>query len=257
MTDLSTHYLGLALDHPIVASSSPLTGDIDRLLELEVSGAAAVVLPSLFEEQVEHDASALEQDFAWASGLSAEAHGGFFPELDDYNTGAERYMNLLDRAKAELRIPVIASLNGTSVGGWTHYGEIMQDHGADAVELNIYHVAADVTATGAEVEDRYVRLVEQVRSRVALPLAVKIGPFFSSPGNIACRLAAAGADGLVLFNRFYQPDIDLDELTVVPNLVLSTSEEVRLVLRWVAILRGRIDADLAQRRFGLDTEMSR
>ena len=245
MTDLNTDYLGLALENPIVASSSPLTGDIDRLLELEVSGAAAVVLPSLFEEQIEHDASALEHDFAWASGLSAEAHGGFFPELDDYNTGAERYMELLDRAKAELRIPVIASLNGTSVGGWTHYGEIMQDHGADALELNIYHVAADMAATGAEVEDRYLRLVEQVRSRVALPLAVKIGPFFSSPGNIAGRLAAAGADGLVLFNRFYQPDIDLDELTAAPNLILSTSEEVRLVLRWVAILRGRVDADLA------------
>ncbi|MDH3680123.1 MAG: dihydroorotate dehydrogenase-like protein [Acidimicrobiia bacterium] len=245
MTDLTTSYLGLVLDHPIVASSSPLTGDIDHLLDLQANGAAAVVLPSLFEEQVEHEAVALEATYEWASGMNAEAHGGYFPELDDYNTGAERYLDLLDRAKAELNVPVIASLNGTSVGGWTHYAEVLQEHGADALELNVYYVAADVELSGADIERQYLDLVEQVRTRIDLPLAVKVGPFFSSPGNFARQLAAAGADGLVLFNRFYQPDVDLEELTVAPDLVLSAPAEMRLVLRWIAILRGRVDAHLA------------
>lgn len=245
MTDLTSSYLGLTLDHPIVASSSPLTGDIDQLLDLQARGAAAVVLPSLFEEQVEHDAATMELTSGWAGGMSAEAHDGYFPELDDYNTGAEQYLDLLQRAASELTVPVIASLNGTSVGGWTYYAEALQEHGAAAIELNVYHVAADVDATSEEVERQYLELVEQVRARIEVPLAVKLSPFFSSPGNLARRLAEAGADGLVLFNRFYQPDIDLDELTVAPNLVLSSPAEMRLVLRWIAILRGRVDADLA------------
>jgi dihydroorotate dehydrogenase (fumarate) len=245
MTDLTTRYLGLALAHPIIASSSPLTGSIGGLLAVEEAGAAAVVLPSLFEEQVEHDAAALDHNLEHGSEINVESHGGYFPALDDYNSGAEDYLGLLAAAKAELAIPVIASLNGTSDGGWTYYAAALEDAGADGLEVNVYHIAADADVTGAEVEDRYLRLVEGVRAAIEIPLAVKVGPFFSSPANMARRLAAAGADGLVLFNRFYQPDIDLDTLSVTPDLVLSTPAEMRLVLRWMAILRGKVDADLA------------
>ena len=243
--DLTTRYLGLDLPNPIMASSSPATGDVDELLALAEAGVAAVVLPSLFEEQVEHDQLLLHDQLSFGSELNVEAGDGYFPALDDYNTGTDDYLDLLVRAKRELTIPVIASLNGNSPGGWTHYAASLQDAGADAVELNVYHVAADPDETGVEVEDRYARMVEQVRADLDVPLAVKIGPFFSSPANLARRLADAGADALVLFNRFYQPDIDLDTLEVAPNLVLSTPSESRLVLRWIAILRGRVDVDLA------------
>jgi dihydroorotate dehydrogenase (fumarate) len=242
-TDLSTRYLGLELANPLVASASPATGDLDALLALQEAGIGAVVLPSLFEEQVEHEATLLAPDFL--DETNPEAHDGYFPALDDYNTGPNAYLDLLDEAKRELSVPVVASLNGESDGGWTHYASVLEDSGADALELNVYHVAADVEATGAEVEDRYLRLVEHIRAQIAIPLAVKVGPFFSSPGNMAVRLAEAGADGLVLFNRFYQPDIDLDHLTVTPDLVLSDPAELRLILRWMAILHGRVDADLA------------
>ncbi len=245
MTDLSTTYLGLELPHPIMASSSPLTGNIDSLLALEAAGAAAVVLPSLFEEQVEHDALAVDMGLDYGADLNPEALGGYFPDLDDYNSGADAYVDLLVKAKTELRIPVIASLNGDSDGGWTYYATVLQDEGADALELNVYHVAAEIEERSADVEHRYLRLVESVRSSIDIPLAVKIGPFFSSTGNMVRRLAEAGADGIVLFNRFYQPDIDLDSLTVEPDLVLSSPAEMRLVLRWMAILHGRVDADLA------------
>lgn len=245
MTDLSTNYMGLELAHPIMASASPLTGSIDSLLALEEAGASAVVLPSLFEEQVEHDALAYDHFSAADSAFNIEAHGGFFPALDDYNTGADEYLDLLVAAKNELSIPVIASLNGTSEGGWTQYASALQGEGADAIELNIYRVAADADVNGRQIEDSYVDLVEEIRAEIEIPLAVKVGPFFSSPANMARHLVAAGADALVLFNRFYQPDIDLDTLSVVPNLQLSDPGEMRLVLRWVAILRNQIDADLA------------
>ncbi len=245
MTDLSTTYLGLALAHPIVASSSPLTGNLDSLRRLEAAGAAAVVLPSLFEEQVEHDALAVDRGLEYGADANPEALGGYFPDLDDYNAGADAYVDLLVSAKRELAIPVIASLNGNSDGGWTHYATVLQDEGADALELNVYHVAADIDERSTDVEHRYLRLVESVRASIDIPLAVKIGPFFSSTGNMVARLAEAGADGVVLFNRFYQPDIDLDSLTVQPDLVLSSPAEMRLVLRWMAILHGRVDADLA------------
>ncbi len=245
MTDLTTDYLGLTLPHPIVASSSPLTGSLDTLLELEAAGAAAVVLPSLFEEQVEHDALAMDHSLDFGSAASAEALGGFFPELDDYNTGADEYLDLLVQAKRALSIPVIASLNGTSDGGWTSYAKALEDEGADAIELNIYLVAADPDATGVEIEDRYLQLVSHVRSSIDIPLAVKIGPAFSSPANMARRLAESGADAIVVFNRFYQPDMDLETLDVKPDLELSTPAEMRLVLRWVAIMAGRIGAQLA------------
>ena len=243
--DLRTKYLGLSLAHPVVPSASPLTGDLEHLLRLAEAGAAAVVLPSLFEEQVEHEAMAIYHGNEWASGSFAEAAGGYFPEMNAYNTGPDSYLKLIRTAKAELSIPVIASLNGTTRGGWTLYARVLADVGIDALELNIYLVAADPMISSNEIESRYLGLVESVRRVVDVPLAVKVGPFFSSMAHMAQRLVSAGADGLVLFNRFYQPDIDLDRLEVVPNLVLSTPAELRLVLRWIAILHGRIECSLA------------
>jgi dihydroorotate dehydrogenase (fumarate) len=244
-TDLTTRYLGLTLAHPVMASASPLTGSPDTLLALEEAGASAVVMPSLFEEQVEHDTLSLGSHFDDEAAFNPEAYGGYFPALDDYNTGSDEYLDLLTMAKNELSIPVIASLNGTSEGGWTHYASTLEAEGADALELNIYHLAADADLTGDDVETRYLRLVEQIRSEISIPLAVKIGPFFSSPSNMVRRLEGAGADGVVLFNRFYQPDIDLETLDVAPNLVLSNPSEMRLVLRWIGIIYGRVGIDLA------------
>jgi dihydroorotate dehydrogenase (fumarate) len=245
MTDLYTRYMGLDLPHPIVASASPLTGSIDSLLALEAAGAAAVVLPSLFEEEIEHHARALDHRVAMVADFNAEATDGYLPEVGGDELGVDDHLELVTRAKDQLGIPVIASLNGTTDGGWTAYAKAFQDRGADALELNIYLVAADPDATGREVEERYLRLVDGVRAAVDIPLAVKIGPQFSSPANMARRLAEAGADGLVVFNRFYQPDIDLRTLTVSPDLELSTGSEMRLTLRWIAIMAGRVDADLA------------
>lgn len=243
--DLSTEYLGLPLAHPVVPSASPLTGDLDHLHQLAEAGAPAVVLPSLFEEQIEHEAMAIHAAVEYGAESYAEAATGYFPELDDYNTGPTDYLGLVHGAKRELAIPIIASLNGTTTGGWTRYARILEEAGIDALELNIYFVAADLTWSPDTVERRYLDLVNAVREAVRVPLAVKIGPYFSSLGNMARRLTDAGADALVLFNRFYQPDIDLEELEVTPNLVLSTPNELRLVLRWIAILHGRVRADLA------------
>ncbi len=243
--NLATKYLGLDLANPIVPSSSPLTRNVESLLALEAAGAAAVVMPSLFEEQIEHEAMAVHAALDYGSEISAESIGGYFPEMDDYNTGAGDYLDHLRAAKEALSIPVIASLNGDSAGGWTLYARIIEDAGADALELNIYLIAADTERPGPQVADEYLRLVERVRAAVTIPLAVKVGPYFTSMAHMAGRLIESGADGLVLFNRFYQPDIDLETLTVGPNLVLSTSEEMRLVLRWMAILHDRVDASLA------------
>lgn len=243
--DLSTRYLGLNLAHPVVPSASPVTADLDHLHALVEAGAAAVVLPSLFEEQLEHEAMAIFHGEEWATGSFAEAIGGFWPEMETYNTGPGPYLDLIRAAKRELQVPVIASLNGTSRGGWTLYAKVLEDAGIDALELNIYLVAADPAASSLEVEARYLDLVESVRNAVTVPLAVKLGPFFSSLAHMAGRLVEAGADGLVLFNRFYQPDIDLERMEVVPNLVLSSATELRLVLRWMAILHDRVDCSLA------------
>jgi dihydroorotate dehydrogenase (fumarate) len=199
----------------------------------------------LFEEQIEHDALAVHFGLELGAEGFGEAPDGYLPRLDDYNTGPESYLELMRRARAEARVPVFASLNGTSPGGWTLYAKILEDSGVDALELNIYRVAADIDLDSAAVERSYLRLVESVRQAVEVPLAVKVGPFFSAMGSMARRLVEAGADGLVLFNRFYQPDIDLDTLGVSPNLTLSSSHELRLVLRWMAILHGRISVDLA------------
>jgi dihydroorotate dehydrogenase (fumarate) len=243
--DITTRYLGLELANPLVPSAGPLTGSIDSLLELQEAGASAVVLPSLFEEQIEHDAMEAHHFFEYGAEISAESYGGFIPEMDAYNAGADNYLDTLRRAKRELTIPVIASLNGQSTGGWTAYARLLENEGTDALELNVYRVAADTEKGGKEVELEYLELVEAVRQAVSIPLAVKVSPYFSSMANMAVRLFDAGADGLVLFNRFYQPDIDLDELKVVPDLMLSNPVNMRLALRWMAILRGRVSGSLA------------
>jgi dihydroorotate dehydrogenase (fumarate) len=222
-----------------------MTGDLGTLKELEAAGASAVVLWSLFEEQIVHDeeqALALAEFHADSFG---EAVGGYFPTLDDYNTGPGEYLKLIRDAKENLDIPVIASLNGTSTGGWLRYGKLMEEAGADALELNIYLIPTDPDTTGDQIEQQYLDLVSALKESISIPLAVKVGPFFSSIPNMATRLIDAGADGLVLFNRFYQPDINIDELVVKPNLKLSDSDELRLPLRWTAILKGQILGSLA------------
>jgi dihydroorotate dehydrogenase (fumarate) len=244
MPDLSTEYLGLRLRTPLVASSSPLTGDLHGLRRLEDAGASAVVLPSLFEEQI--TAEAMEIDHLLEMGAESFAEAlSYFPELEDYNTGPDRYLRLVQQAKAALGIPVIASLNGTSPGGWIEHAKLIEDAGADALELNLYLVAADPDLDASHLEARYAELVRAVRDAVRIPIALKLSPFFSVFANAARALVAEGADGLVLFNRFYQPDLDLETLEVLPRIAFSNSEELRLPLRWIAILHGRIRASLA------------
>lgn len=242
--DLTTRYLGLELRAPIVASPSPLTGHLDTLKQLDIAGVGAVVLPSLFEEQLEHDSFAIDRMLGTGAEMSAEA-SSFFPDLEDYNTGPVRYLELVERAKAELSVPVIASLNGNTPGGWVHYARLLERAGADAIELNVYAVAADPMVTGAQVEEDIAELVREVRRSVEVPVAVKLPPYFSAMANFARHLAVAGADGLVLFNRFYQPDLDLETLLPHPTLVLSTSDELRVPLRWIGILRHRVGVSLA------------
>jgi dihydroorotate dehydrogenase (fumarate) len=242
--DLRTRYLGLELRNPIVASASPLTANVESLVRLQEAGAAAVVLPSLFEEQIEHEEMATHDLMLYGAELSPEAHG-FFPEMAPSGTAIDKYLQLIADAKRSLAIPVVASLNGYTPGGWTRYARQFQEAGADAVELNVYFLATDPADTSASVESRYVDLVSEVRAEATVPVAVKVAPYFSAFANMAQRLVAAGASGLVLFNRFVQPDIMLDELEVAPHLVLSTSDELRLALRWIAILHGRVDGSLA------------
>ena len=242
--DLRTRYLGLELANPVVPSASTLSSRIDTLKRLQDAGAAAVVFQSLFEEQIEHEEIQINRVMEYGTESFAEATT-FLPEMEEYNTGPDEYLRHLEASKAELTIPVIGSLNGSSDGGWLRYAKLIEDAGADALELNVYYIAADPDETGQQVEQRYVDLVASVRSSVKIPLAVKIGPFFSSVSNMARRLVEAGADGLVLFNRFMQPDIDLETLDVDPTLHLSSTEEVRLPLRWIGILRGRVEASLA------------
>jgi dihydroorotate dehydrogenase (fumarate) len=242
--DLSTTYLGLRLRSPLVASSGPLTARIDSLRALEQAGIAAVVLPSLFEEQVEHEEMQADRLGDLYMDSNPEATG-YFPDLAEYESVADRYVRHLEEAKEALSIPVIASLNGVSPGGWVRYARLLELAGADAIELNLYGVAADINVTGREVEDDQAELVALVKASLSIPLAVKIGPHYSALGHQAARLVDAGADGLVLFNRFYQPDIDPRTRKVSPALELSTSAELRLPLRWTAILSGRIESSLA------------
>jgi dihydroorotate dehydrogenase (fumarate) len=242
--DLSTVYLGLELSNPVLASASPLTADLDALRALEAAGAGAVVLPSLFEEQIEHEELELHEALEQGAHSFGEALT-YLPDLDDLATGPASYLDHLAAAKEALRIPVIASLNGSSAGGWVRYAQLAQEAGADAVELNVYAVEADPATEGRYVEHDLLELVGQVRAVLTIPLAVKVGPFYSAFANVARRLADAGADGIVCFNRFLGPDIDLETLTVEAGVRLSTPDELRLPLRWIAILRGRVAADLA------------
>ena len=234
--DLTTTYLGLALRSPIVASASPLTGEVDTARQLADAGAAALVMPSLFEEEILREEVELHLALEAGSEHVAEALD-YFPGIEAIATAADRYVATVSELKAAVEVPVIASLNATSTGGWTRCATRLADAGADAIELNLYHVAADPHRSGAEIEQEKLSVVAAVRDAIGIPLAVKLSPYYSSTAHFTCRLVEAGADGLVLFNRFYQPDVDLDALDVVPRLELSSSWELRLPLRWIAILR--------------------
>ncbi len=241
---LTTNYLGLVLKNPIVVSSCPLSHTVDSIRRLEDAGASAVVMYSLFEEQITFDSLLLDQYLRSGTNSFAESLS-YFPEMDNYNTGPDEYMNLIRRAKEAVDIPIIGSLNGVSAGGWTNYAGLIEAAGVDALELNVYYVPTSLDLTGQEVENIYLDMLRQVMASVKIPIAMKLSPFFSSTANMAQRLVGEGASGLVLFNRFYQPDLNLETLEVAPRLVLSNSDELRLPLRWVAILYGRVLADLA------------
>jgi len=244
MIDLSTTYLGLTLKNPLVPSSSPLSKSLDNLRRMEDAGASAVVMYSLFEEQITHDSRELDFYLSYGTESFAEALT-YFPEPAAYTLGPDEYVEHIRKAKRALSIPVIGSLNGVSTGGWIRYAKLIEEAGADALELNVYYVPTDTGLSGAEVERVYVDLARDVKATVTIPVAMKIGHFFSAIPNLAMRLDWVGADGLVMFNRFYQPDLDLENLEIAPNLALSTSYELRLRLRWAAVLHGRIKADMA------------
>jgi dihydroorotate dehydrogenase (fumarate) len=242
--DLSTSYLGLTLGSPLVASASPLCEELDNLRRMEDAGAAAVVLHSLFEEQITLESHSLDRYLSQGAESFAESLT-YFPDLTSYNLGPDGYLEHVRRAKAAVDIPVIGSLNGVSTGGWIRYARKIQEAGADALELNVYYIPTDPALSGAEVEQMYVDLVRDVSASVSIPVAVKLGHAFSAVAHLAAQLDRAGARALVLFNRFYQPDFDLERLEVVPRLTLSSSWELLLRLHWVAILDGHVRADLA------------
>lgn len=242
--NLTTNYLGLMLKNPVVASSSPLSHSVDSIRRLEDAGAAAVVMYSLFEEQIGFDSYYI--DYHLTQGIDSYAESlSYFPDMQSYNVGPEEYLNLIRRAKEAVGIPIIGSLNGASVGGWTDYATLIEEAGADALELNVYYLPTSTRIKGSDVEALYLDILSAVRDVVTIPVAIKLSPFFSSIANMANCLSEQGADGLVLFNRFYQPDLDLENLEVAPRLVLSNSNDLRLPLRWVAILYGRVNSDLA------------
>lgn len=242
--DLTTRYLQLDLRNPLVVAACPLTGNLDTLATLEAAGAGAVVLQSLFAEQIEHDELEIFRLHEFTDEVGAESQS-FFPELGNYNSGPEPYLEFIEQAKKRLTIPVIASLNGTTPGKWVKYGQQMESAGADALELNIYYVPTNSLDSAEEIESRYVEIVTSVAEHISVPLAVKIGPYFSSLPHFTKRLVEAGADGLVLFNRYLDPELDLDTLQVAPNLVLSSPHELRMVVRWLGILRDQIPCSMA------------
>jgi dihydroorotate dehydrogenase (fumarate) len=245
--DLKTTYLGLELKHPIVASASPLSRTLEGIRRLEDAGASAIVLFSLFEEQIQYEQDSL--DYLTEVGTETFAESlTYFPAVKEYRIGPDAYLELIRAATKAVDIPIIASLNGVTNAGWTEYAREMIEAGAKAIELNIYYIPADIKITGREVEEHYLSIVKAVRGNIKAPIAVKLSPFFSSMGEMAVRLVDAGANGLVLFNRFYQPDFDLDELEVIPDMELSTASEIRLPLLWIAVLHGRIHASLAATR---------
>ena len=244
MVDLTTNYMGLKLKNPLVASPSPLSEKVENVKRLEEAGVAAVVMYSLFEEQIIHES--LELDYFLNQGTESYAESlTYFPDMGKYSLAPEKYIERLEKTKKAVNIPVLGSLNGVSTGGWIEYGRKIQEAGADGLELNLYYLPSDVSLTSSQLEENYLKLVSAVRAQVKIPLAVKLAPFYTALPNFAVRLADACADALVLFNRFYQPDLDLEKLEVVPNLVLSNSDELRLPLRWIAILYGKVKADLA------------
>jgi len=242
--DLSTTYLGLTLKNPLVASASPLTEDLGNVRRMEDAGAAAVVMHSLFEEQINLESQELDRYLSHGTESFAESLT-YFPDLTDYNLGPDKYLEHLRRVKAAVGIPVIGSLNGVSTGGWIRYAKMMQEAGADALELNVYFIPTDPNLSSAQVEQMYLDLVRDVKATLKIPVAVKLGHSFTAMANLARRLDQAGANALVLFNRFYQPDFDLEKLEAVPALTLSSSYELLLRLHWIAILYGHIRADLA------------
>lgn len=244
MIDLTTSYLGLTLRNPLVASASPLSKKVETVQRLEAAGAAAVVMYSLFEEQIIAESRELDHYLSRGTDSYAEALS-YYPDLPHYNLEPEVYLTHLAKVKRSVGIPVIGSLNGVSPGHWVEYAHRIADAGADALELNIYYLPVDPFLSGAELEERYVELVTLVRSQLRIPLAVKLSPFFTALPHLAARLVRAGADGLVLFNRFYQPDIDLERLEVSPTVHLSRSDDLLLPLRWIAILAGQVPTDYA------------
>jgi dihydroorotate dehydrogenase (fumarate) len=244
MVDLSTTYLGMKLKNPLVASASPLSENVENVQRMEAAGISAVVMYSLFEEQIIHESLELDHYLFVGTESSAEINS-FYPTEGRYTLKGESYIEKLARLKQAVRIPVIGSLNGVSSGGWIKYARKMEDAGADALEVNLYYLATDPDLPASRLEDNYVTLVNNIRKNIKIPMAIKLSPFFTSLPNMVKRLVEAGADGLVLFNRFYQPDLDPENLEITPSLTLSTSEEMRLPLRWIAILYGRIHADFA------------
>jgi dihydroorotate dehydrogenase (fumarate) len=244
MIDLSTRYMGLALKNPIVASSAPLCASLDKIRSLEDHGIAAVVLPSLFEEQFVLESESVDTNLSRGTEAFAESLS-YFPDLMNYNMGPDGYLELIRKAKAGVSIPVIASLNGVTPGGWVKYAHEMEQAGADAIELNIYSLVTDISRTAAQVEQNYCDLVRSMKKTLKIPISVKISHFFSAVANFATRLDASGADALVLFNRFYQPDLDIEQLQIVPSLTLSRSAELLLRLNWVGVIFSHIRADMA------------
>jgi dihydroorotate dehydrogenase (fumarate) len=242
--DLTTTYMGMTLRNPLVASASPLSENLDTIRRLEDHGAAAVVMFSLFEEQIRHDLMALDHFTRLGSDSVAEALS-YFPALNDYDVGPRQYLELLRKASEAVDIPIIGSLNGTTDEGWVEFASDMEDAGASGIELNIYFLPADMSRSGREVEQQYLDILSAVKAEVTIPVAVKVGPYFSAFGEMAARLDDEGADALVLFNRFYQPDFDIEARTVVPSITFSRPEEIRLPLLWIALLYGRLSASLA------------
>jgi dihydroorotate dehydrogenase (fumarate) len=242
--DLTTKYMGLDLKNPMIASASPLSQKGSDIRKLQDAGASAIVMFSIFEEQIHHDQEALNHLLTAGSESFAESLS-YFPDVGEYNVGVDAYIDLIREAVEAAEIPIIGSLNGVSNRGWIEYAKRMEDAGVRAVELNIYYIPTDPALDGSRVEAMYVDVVQAVKQAVSIPVAVKLSPFFSATANMAHRLAEAGADALVLFNRFYQPDFNLETMEVEPNLVLSTPDEMRLPLRWIAILCGRVKASLA------------
>lgn len=242
--NLETTYLGMKLRTPLVPSASPLSEEIGNIKRMEDAGAAAVVLYSLFEEQLRLETYELNHHLTYGTESFPEALT-YFPQPQEFHLGPEGYLNHIRRAKQAVDIPIIASLNGSTVGGWIDFARLIEEAGADALELNVYHIPSDMTISGAEIEQRYVEVLKAVKAAVKIPVAIKLSPFFSNFANMAKRFDEAGANGLVLFNRFYQPDIDLETLEVRPNVLLSTPQALRLPLTWIGILSGRLKADLA------------